>query len=280
MHSPGIPAAPAVTAATSRKLELLSRAGYIAKGVIYATVGMLVLGALYGAFGNEGLTGTRGAVNAIAGQPFGNVLVSLLVIGILGYVIWRFIQGIRDTENKGDDAGGWLQRIGFMISGVFYASLALYAMTVAGWLGGGSGSGGGQQALTQRLMSHDAGIWAIGIAGGVFIGVALYQFYRAATCRFERNWKTHEMPPEQRTAARRVARIGISARAITFVLTGGLLVTAAIQADPSEAQGLGHALQTLRDEPYGTFLLTVIGIGLVCYGLYCFANARYRTVRI
>lgn len=270
-------------AARSRKLELLSRAGYIAKGVVYATVGVLLLGALYGTFGNEGFAGTRGAVNTIAKQPFGNVLLVLLVIGLFGYVVWRFAQAIKDTERKGSDASGWMQRIGFMISGVFYASLAFYAATVAGWFSGsssGSSGGASQQALTQRLMSHELGVWAVGIAGAVFIGVALYQFYRAATRKFERNWKTYEIPPQQLQFARRFAQFGISARGITFVLTGGLLILAAVRTDPQQAQGLAHALQSLRDESYGPFLLTVIGAGLVCYGIYCFVNARYRTVNV
>ncbi len=278
-------AAPGIDGAASRKLELLSRAGYAAKGVVYATVGVLVLGALYGAFGNEGLTGTRGAVNTIAERPYGDVLLFLLIVGLVGYVIWRFLQGIRDTEGKGDGAGGWVQRIGFMISGLFYASLAFYAMRVAGWFSGAStsvSSGGeaSQQALTERLMSYEAGIWAVGIAGLVFVGVAVYQFYRAATRKFENNWKLYEIPPHRLQLARRFAQFGISARAITFALTGGLLILAAVRANPDEARGLEYALQTLRDEPYGTSLLTVIGAGLVCYGLYCFLNARYRTVNV
>jgi hypothetical protein len=251
---------------------------------VYATVGVLVLGALYGAFGNEGLTGTKGAVNTIAEQPFGNILLVLLIIGLVGYVIWRFAQAIKDTEGKGGGFSGWIQRIGFMISGVFYASLTLYAAKVAGWFSGGgaSASGGGtsQQALTQRLMSHELGVWAIGIAGAVFIGVAIYQFYRAGSRKFEKNWKTHEIPPQRLPFARRFAQVGISARAITFVLTGGLLIIAAMRTNPEQAQGLGHALQTLRDESYGTLLLTIIGAGLVCYGIYCFVNARYRTVNV
>jgi hypothetical protein len=271
-------------AATSRTLELLSRAGYAAKGVVYATVGVLILGALYGAFGNEGLTGTKGAVNTIAEQPFGNILLVLLIIGLVGYVIWRFVQAIKDTEGKGGGFSGWIQRIGFMISGVFYASLTFYAAKVAGWISGAgaSSAGGGtsQQALTQRLMSHELGVWAIGIAGAIFIGVAIYQFYRAGSRKFEKNWKTHEIPPQRLQFARRFAQFGISARAITFVLTGGLLILAAVRTNPQQAQGLGHALQSLRDESYGTFLLTIIGAGLVCYGIYCLLNARYRTVNV
>jgi hypothetical protein len=274
----------AVSNAGSRKLELLSRAGYVAKGIVYATIGVVVLSALYGAFGNERLTGARGAVDSIAEQPFGQVLLIMLIVGLIGYVVWRFVQGIKDTEGKGDDFSGWMQRIGFMISGIFYTSLAFYAVKVAGWFSNGTASASGgessKQALTERLMSYEAGIWGIGIAGAIFVGVGIYQFYRALTRKFEDSWKTHEVPNEKLRFARRVAQFGICARAVTFVLSGGLLVLAAVRANPDQARGLGYALRTLRDEPYGTFLLTVIGAGLVCYGVYCFVNARYRTVNV
>lgn len=284
-NKPHIPAAPVIAGAASRKLELLSRAGYAAKGVVYATVGVLVLATLYGAFGNEGLTGTKGAVNTISDARFGNLMLFLLIVGLVGYVIWRFLQGIKDTEGKGGGLKGWGQRLGFMISGLFYASLTFYAIKLAGWFSGGPTSAsadgeGTQQALTERLMSYEAGVWAVGIAGLVFIGVAIYQLYRAASCKFEDNWKLYEIPPQRLQLARRFAQFGIFARSITFSLTGGLLILAAVRSNPEEARGLGYALQTLRDESYGTILLTIIGAGLVCYGLYCFLNARYRTVNI
>ena len=270
--------------ASSSTLEWLSRAGYAAKGVVYSTVGILTLSALYGLFGSSGSggpAGTRGAVRVIAEQPFGNFLLILLIIGLAGYVVWRFAQGIKDTEGKGDDASGWMQRIGFMISGVFYASLTLYAINLAGWFADGSASSGSsKQELTEKLMSYEVGTWAVGFAGAAFFCVGLYQFYRAFTKKFEDNWKTHEIPADKLRFAERFAQFGICARALTLVVIGGLLAQAAARSDPNQARGLGYALQTLRDETYGTFLLTLIGAGLLCYGLYCFVNARYRTVNV
>lgn len=282
MQAPATTTDYSASEAPSSTLEWVSRAGYVAKGVVYSTVGILTLSALYGLFGgSDGPTGTRGAVRAIAEQPFGNFLLILLIIGLAGYVVWRFVQGIRDTEGKGDDLSGWMQRIGFMISGVFYASLTFYAINLAGWFSGGStSSDSSKQELTATLMSYEAGIWAVGIAGAVFFCVGIYQFYRAFTEKFEDNWKTHEIPPNRLRFAERFAKFGISARGLTLLIVGGLIVQAAVKANPEQARGLGYALQTLRDETYGTFLLSVIGVGLLCYGLYCFVNARYRTVNV
>lgn len=262
------------------KFELIARAGYVAKGVVYGTVGLLTLGAIYEWFGNiySGLgnaevTGTRGALETIASQPFGNFLLIAMTAGLAGYVVWRLVQAITDAEDKGSDASGLFQRAGFFISGSMYALLALYAAQLAGWLGGGGGDGSSRREWTARLMGHELGIWLVGLVGVAFVGVGIYQCYRSATRKFEKKWQGSNSPWTVR-----LAQFGVAARGFTLMLIGGIVINAAIQADPDEARGLGHALRSLQDETYGTVLLTVIGAGLICYGLYCFINARYRQI--
>ena len=53
---------------------------------------------------------------------------------------------------------------------------------------------------------------------------------------------------------------------------------AAVQFDPDEAVGLDGALRKLADAPYGPVLLGLTAAGLVAYGLFCAAQARYRDV--
>ncbi len=264
----------------SSKFQFVARAGYVAKGTVYGTVGLLTLGAiyewfgeLYSGLGDAEVTGTRGALEKIASQPFGNFLLIAMTAGLAGYVAWRMVQAINDAEDKGSDASGLFQRAGFFISGSMYALLALYAAQLAGWLGGGDGGGSSQREWTARLMSHEWGIWVIGLVGAAFIGVGLYQCYRSATRKFEKKWRGSNNPWTVR-----LAQFGVAARGFTLMLIGGIVINAAIQADPDEARGLGHALRSLQDQTYGTILLTVIGAGLICYGLYCFVNARYRQI--
>lgn len=260
-------------------IEILARIGYVAKGVIYASVGILSISTLFGWLGGGEVTGTRGAVQAISEQAFGNFLLLALIAGLAGYVVWRFTQGIADTEDKGDDAAGWVQRIGFMISGWMYAALGFYAMTLLGWIPIGSASGGGtKKELTAQLMSHEWGIWLVAIAGVVFILVGLYQGYRAVSGKFMNNWKTHRLSESQQRVAKRAAQLGIGVRAVTFLIIGSLIVQASRNANPEQAEGLGQALRTLHAQPYGPYLLGITAFGLVCYGLYCFINARYRTL--
>ena len=53
-----------------------------------------------------------------------------------------------------------------------------------------------------------------------------------------------------------------------------LFVSAAVTFDPKKAGGLDVALHTLLAQSYGAWLLTVVALGIGCFGLYCFAWAR------
>lgn len=258
---------------THKTIETLARFGYLAKGVVYALVGVLAALAAAGLGGRA--TGTKGAINALAGQPFGQFLLVALALGLAGYVVWRCVQGVWDPEGKGGGVKGLGARAGLLLSGLIYGALAVY--TVSLLIAAGT-AGSSARDRTATLMSYAGGIWLVAAIGAGFIGVALYHAWRVRTDSFRDAWDQAAMSTHQQAWATRVARIGIAARAFVFVIIGVLLITAAWQADPSEARGLGGALNALAAQPFGPWLLGVVGLGLFCYGLYCFVNARFRHI--
>ena len=56
------------------------------------------------------------------------------------------------------------------------------------------------------------------------------------------------------------------------------VVQAAVQYDPNEARGLGGALQSLAQQPYGPWLLAIVALGLVAHGVYNFILSQYRRI--
>ena len=70
--------------------------------------------------------------------------------------------------------------------------------------------------------------------------------------------------------------VGLLARAVVFGLIGWFLGKAAVEYDPDEAIGLDGALAKLTEAPYGPLLLGLTAAGLIAYGLFCIAQARYR----
>ncbi len=258
-------------AARNDAVEFLARLGYAVKGVIYGLVGVLAVMAAVGEGGKT--TGSRGAIETIEGGTFGQVLLWIIGVGLVGYTLWRFAQAALDVDRKGDDAEGILKRIGLAGSGVVYGLLAYSVFRTL--LGNGGGGGGGSTAdtWTARLMEQPAGPWLVGAAALIAVGVGVYQFWRAYDASFLDHWRTAPMSHTERVWGTRVARFGIAARGVVFVLIGYFLFRAALEADPTQARGLGGVLDAM-----GPVVLGVVAAGFVAYGVYCFLNARYREI--
>lgn len=262
-------------ASRSDWVEMLARFGYAAKGVVYMIVGILAFQAASGSGGQT--TGSEGALRAVAGQPFGQVLLWLIGIGLIGYALWRFIQAGLDPDRKGTDASGIASRVGYAVSGVIHGGLAFYAFQLAS--GNGGGSGGGTQDMTAKVLANPFGTWLVGLAGVAVIAYGLKSAYRAYTRRYRDKMAFGRLDARARTWVDRAGRLGLSARAVVFALIGVFLIRAALQSDASEARGLEGALDTLAAQPYGPWLLGLVAIGLACYGFYSLVEARYRTFR-
>lgn len=256
-------------------VERLARFGYAAKGIVYAIVGVLATQVAFGRGGKT--TDTKGALQTIVTQPFGKFLLALVAIGLLGYVLWLFVQAIKDPEKKGTDAKGILQRVGYGATGLIYAGLAFSAVKIILGSGGG-GSSNSTQDWTARLLSQPFGQWLVGAVGAATIGMGFYQFYEAYSAKFRKKLKLNQMSNTEKTWATRLGRFGLGARGVVFVVIGFLLIQAARYSNPKEAQGLDGALDKLLQQPYGVWLLGVVALGLVAYGIYQGVLARYRRI--
>ena len=69
--------------------------------------------------------------------------------------------------------------------------------------------------------------------------------------------------------------VGYIAKGIAVAVAGVLFVVAAVTHDPQKAGGLDAALHTLAELPLGAVILWVVAAGLIIYGVFCFARARY-----
>jgi len=114
--------------------------------------------------------------------------------------------------------------------------------------------------------------------GAAVVGVGLHELYEAYKAEFLEYLKLGEMGEKARKWTERWGRLGIAARAIVFGVVGTFLIRAALQYDPKEARGLGGALQTLAQQPLGSWLLGAVALGLVAYGLFMLSVARYRRI--
>lgn len=263
-------------AAGSRWVERLGRAGLAAKGVLYVTIAVLALQLAVGGGAGGEAVGQQGALRTLADQPFGTVILALLAVGLFGYALWRLSQAWLDPGGE-DGAKAVAQRVSYVLRGVFYAGLCVLTLRLL--TSGGGGGGGGEQEATARLLDLPFGQALVVALGLIVVGVGLYQGYRGITQDFAKELATGTLTPARRRAIIRLGVVGLCARAVVFTLIGVFLVRAALTFDPSAAVGLDGALAALAGTSAGPALLGVVAAGLLAYGAFCFAQARYGRIR-
>lgn len=257
--------------AHSRGFEWLARGGFVARGVIYGIIGILAIKLAVGSGGTA--PNQKGALQTIAQQPFGKVLLILVAIGLGGYALWRFVRALLGRGPEDSDSG--FDRVVAFASGVAYAGLCAIAVEVL--LGAGSSRSNASNA-TGGVLGWPGGTWIVGVAGAVLIGIALYQGYRGMTKEFLKDAKTEEMSPRVREWIEWIGTFGYLARMVVFGLVGVFLIKAAIDYNANKAVGLDGALAKITHASYGPFLLGIVAAGLIAFGVYSLSDARYRRI--
>lgn len=260
-------------------IDTYARIGIAAKGAVYVLIGILAAMAAFGEGGNvDG--GQSGAFQWILQQPFGQILLGLVILGLLGYVIWRMIMAFKDPDGYGTDSKAIFKRLGFFFSGLTYL---FFAFSAARLLlpnlgsGTGSGGGGGREMLIAKVLDQPFGQILIGIFAAIVIGKGIYQFYKGVTGNFKEHVNEQSMSHNQHEVYARAGRIGYIARGIVFAILGYFLVKVALQSDASEAGGTGEALSFLSGTA-GPYVLAAVALGLAAYGIFMFIKSKYRYI--
>jgi hypothetical protein len=258
-------------------IEWLARGGFLVKGVLYIVIGALALQAAARASGR--VTGTRGALTAVLGQPFGRTLLLVAVIGLLGYATWRVLQGLLDPDRLGHKWRALAMRASFVVRGGVHAVLAWQAFRL--YRGLSAASGTSEREVATEAFRWPLGDWLVVLAGLGLIGFAVQQVYAAITGRLERNLDVEKMRREAGEWAVGLSRFGVAARAVVFAVLGWAIVVAGWVRDPSEVGTTASSFRTLAAQPggLGRWLLGVAAAGFVAFGFYEIIHARYLHIR-
>lgn len=255
----------------------LARAGFVAKGIQYGTIGLLAAMAAIGDRSGR-TTGAKGALGEMHAQPFGKVLLALMAIGLAGYAVWRFVEAVLDPEHRGHGVSGALKRVGKFANGLLHSALVVYAVGVITGKALGNEEDG-TKSWTGRILSWEYGPWLVGAVGVGIIVFAIVQMKKAWSCHLDEHLDLHRLGESARKVVVQLSRFGLGARAFVFALIGAFLVSAAFRSDPNRAKGLGDALATVRAWSFGGAILGVVAVGLIAYGVYELVEARYRRIQ-
>jgi hypothetical protein len=245
------------------------RFGLIAYGVVYGLVGWLALQLALG--DPSGAVNSQGALHQLAQEPLGLVLLWLVAFGLVLLVLWQLLDLVAGHRNE-DGAELWRKRAVAVGKMCVYGALAASAFSVA--LGSGS-SEKKSDTLTARLMSYPFGVWLVGVVGLVIIGIGIGQIWIGLSEKHSKELAAEGKSGKAGSAYLLLGKVGYSAKGVAIGLVGGLFCYAALTHDPKKSGGLDAALQQVLEQPFGRVLLGAIGVGLICFGLFCFARARH-----
>jgi hypothetical protein len=259
-------------ASDSPVARALARAGLTARGILYILIGWIAILVALGQSSHE--ADQQGALQLLAGQPYGLVSLWLLGIGFAGYALWRLSEAAFGVTGDGNGAG---PRLKSLVRAVIYAFFAYLTFKIISGSGGGSQTSR-QQDLTAKVMHHPGGQWLVAIVGLAIVIAGLVLVFEGIRRKFLKYLRLSEMSPRTRRLVEWLGTIGTAARGAVFALAGVLVVEAAVTYKPAKAGGIDKALLTLRNQPFGEVLLILAALGLTVFGIYGLCEARWRKV--
>jgi hypothetical protein len=258
-------------ASGSPAAHFLARAGLTARGVIYILVGGVAVLVALGRSSRE--VDQEGALHLLAGKSYGMVSLWLLAIGFAGYALWRLSEAAFGVTGDRPGAG---PRLKSLARAVIYAGFSYLTFTVIA--GTDRSQSRRQQDVTATAMQHPAGRVLVGVVGLVIVGCGVTLVVEGVRKKFMKYLRTGQMSARMRRVVKVLGMTGTIARGVVFALAGVLVIDAAITHKAAESGGIDKALLTLRDQPFGEFLMLAAALGLVIFGVYGLCEARWRKV--
>ena len=257
----------ASSAARGPVLRNLARAGYVFIGLVHILIGAI---ALQIDRGQGGEADQSGAIGSLASKPGGAILLWVGFAACAALALWMVSEAVvagraqaeaKDKVKETASAAGKAVIFGFL------------AITFAVFAAGGSKSSSQSASdFTAKILGAPAGVLLLIVIGAAIIGGGAYYVYRGVTRKFMEDLS---VPGNTRTAVEWLGTIGYAAKGVVLGVVGILIILAAATADPSKSSGLDGGLKTLGSQPFGVVLLAATAAGLVCYGVYSMARAKY-----
>lgn len=248
---------------TADTFEILSRAGFAARGLVYIIIGFFAL------YGGQ-VESSSGVLEFLREQTFGRILVAIVGFGLLGYGAWRLIGAWLDLEQEGSDGKGRIKRIAHAGSGLAYLFLSVLALGLALGIGLGGGSSSSAEQATGMALSIPGGRYIVMAAGLGFALTGLFQIYKGLSDQHMEDITASSAP---RTMLRWIGRIGYCARGVVFVIIGWFMFQAGQATSAQAARGPGEALDALVGWP-----AILLAMGFLLFGLFSMLLAYYRRI--
>lgn len=255
-------------------VDTLGRVGFVGRGVVYLLIAWITL---LIALNHKTLEADRtGALELVAGKPFGHIVLWFLVVGFAGMALWRAVTAARPDSSSASGRDKTGSRLASAGKAVLYAVAAYTTARYAGTGKQGQSTNQYSQDFTTHMMRNSGGRLLVGAVGAALVIAGLVMIERANKKRFVKQLRTGEMSASERHWVLGLGRAGKTARGVIVVGIGVFLVDAAVTFDPQRARGVDGTLRALAATSFGPILLILMAIGLAAFGVYSFCEARWR----
>ena len=257
-----------------------SRLGLACRGTVYLLVGYLAFRLALASHGRAGAPASgAGAVQAAVAPAWGRIPLVLLVAGLAAYALTQLVEAVFRPAHTTGAMGAWRQRAvsswGFLLNSAFCVSTArLLAETPREQTA--QSEHRQDTGMAAELLRTGWGKAVLVLAGILVVAGGLEAARRAVRLNFRERFTAEHMSRALAVITRALGAFGCTARAVVFVLTGVFLIKAAVLSSAGQAKGLDAVFRSVASTAYGPWLLALLASGLLCYGLYCLIEARYR----
>lgn len=263
-------------------LITLGRIGWVAKGAVYALMGVLAMAIALGwppdrsASSDE--ASQTGAISRIAEASFGGAVLTIVAVGLLLYAMWRLVTVVLPADNT---AKAWATRVGYALSALTYVFLAWSAWSFVASRDASKESEGATEdakveGITSNLLGRTGGRWFLVLVAMVVVGLGVYFVVRGLRRHFDDQLSGGGVGPLSHAHIVVLGRIGWVGRGVLVVLVGFFLARAAWRGDAQEAQGLDGTLRQTLETSGGTAVVLFVAVALIVYGTYCVVSAPLR----
>ena len=250
--------------------DKFARTGFAIKGAIYVLLGTLAVIAAAGPGGKT--AGRMGVLRWIDQQPFGEILLILIVAGLLGYVVLRMMQAIKDTNHKGTGWKGLSRRAGYFISGFVYLFFIVAGFYLLFPHSGVWKSEGANYIDT--ILHLPAGNLAVAVSGIFTFGYGVFEILRGFKGGFRNHLHYRNIKKRRRLVLNSIGAAGYIARGITLCLMGYFIGKAAFNVYVKNAKFTSQVFELLSSY-FGAFMMGIIAAGLALYGAFMFVKAKF-----
>ena len=257
---------------TAGWVKPLAITGLVSKGLVYCLLGILAFMAAFEINGQkDDKADKEGVFEFVQERTGGNLILALIAIGLFCYSAWRFMEAIRNHNGKKKSIG---KRLRYLFSGLIYLSLAAFAVKMLSGKKNKQGSNDTQDMVAE-LLDKPFGQWLVVITALSIAAVGFYQAYYGIAEKYKKHLGGLGSGAGSGKLLLRSGKIGYVSRALVWLLIAFLLLKAAVHSNSKEAGNSGNAFQFLENSPFGSYLLGLLAVGLICYGVFNFIRARY-----